>query len=101
MTETKSTPIPTPGSTPEQEELRERAVKRLKAKRDFAGHLLAYVTVNAMLVGIWYVTGAHFFWPIFPIMGWGIGVFFNAYDVYSPPPGPERVQAEMERLRHR
>lgn len=84
-----------------ESELRERALKRLRAKRDFTAHVIAYVTVNLMLVAIWYATGASFFWPIFPILGWGIGVVFNAWDVFSPPPGPERVAAEMERLRHR
>ena len=71
------------------------------AKRDFGAHLIAYLSVNAMLVGIWYVTGAAFFWPIFIIMGWGIGIAFNAWDVFSAPPGPDRVAEEMERLRHR
>lgn len=81
--------------------LREMAVKRLKAKRDLRAHLLAYVTVNAFLVAIWAVTGAGFFWPLFPIFGWGIGVAFNIWDVYSPEATQEQIAAEMERLRHR
>lgn len=81
--------------------LREMAVKRLKAKRDLRAHLLAYVTVNAFLVAIWAVTGGGFFWPLFPIFGWGIGVAFNVWDVYSPEATPEQITAEMERLRHR
>ena len=52
-----------------------------------------------MLVGIWWVTGVGFFWPIFPILGWGIGLAFNVWDVMSPEPGPAEVEAEMERLR--
>ena len=90
-----------PPAGPDEAELRGLALKRLKAKRDFAGHLIAYLTVNAMLVGIWYVTGAGFFWPVFPLMGWGIGVVFSAWDVFSSPPGPDRVAAEMDRLRRR
>lgn len=92
---------PMPPVEPDETELRELALKRLKAKRDFGAHLIAYLSVNAMLVGIWYVTGAAFFWPIFIIMGWGIGIAFNAWDVFSAPPGPDRVAEEMERLRHR
>jgi hypothetical protein len=80
-------------------ELRRRAVKRLEAKRGLAAHALAYVTVNLLLVALWYVTGAAFFWPVFPIFGWGIGMAFHAWDVLSPTPGPEQVEAEMERLR--
>lgn len=82
-------------------ELRALAVKRLKAKRDFRAHLLAYVTVNLFLVAVWYVTGAGFFWPVFPIFGWGIGVAFNAWDVYSPGASPSEIAAEMDRLRRR
>lgn len=90
------------GSVPPMEtdeELRNRALKRLKAKRDLQAHILAYVTVNLMLVGIWWVSGVGFFWPIFPILGWGIGLAFNVWDVMSPEPDPARVREEMERLR--
>lgn len=90
-----------PPTETNETELRELALKRLKAKREFGAHLVAYLTVNAMLVGIWYVTGVGFFWPIFIIMGWGIGIAFNAWDAFSAPPGPDRVAEEMERLRHR
>jgi hypothetical protein len=62
---------------------RDRAVAQLKKQRDFRGHLLIYVLVNAFLVVIWAVTDVHgFFWPVFPIVGWGIGVVMNAWDVY-------------------
>jgi 2TM domain len=54
--------------------------------------------VNACLVGIWAVTGAAFFWPIFPLLGWGIGVAFNAWDVYRPPISEDRIRREMDRL---
>ena len=81
-------------------ELRERAVKRLKKRRDFRGHLLIYTLVNAFLVVIWAVTSpGGFFWPIFPIVGWGIGVIMNAWDVYRVNDfSEEQIQHEMERL---
>ncbi len=79
---------------------RERAIRRLKKRRDFHGHLLAYTVINGFLVAIWAVTGARFFWPIFPILGWGIGVFFNAWDVYrSDTLSEERIEREIEHLR--
>jgi hypothetical protein len=84
------------------EGLRERAVELLRKKSELKAHLLAYVLVNAFLVGIWAVTGAGFFWPVFPIMGWGIGVAFNLWDVYRRPvPTEEQVRREMESLRRR
>ena len=52
-----------------EDELRRRAVKRLRAKAGFWTHLVVYLAVNAFLVVIWFFTGAGFFWPIFPIAG--------------------------------
>jgi hypothetical protein len=78
---------------------RDRAVTRLKKRRDFRGHLLVYLLVNTFIVVIWAVTDAHgFFWPVFPIVGWGIGVVMNAWDVYWRPRITEQaIQREMGR----
>ena len=65
---------------------RDRAVTRLKKRRDFRGHLLVYVLVNTFIVVIWLLTGpSGFFWPVFLIVGWGIGLVMNAWDVYWRP----------------
>jgi hypothetical protein len=80
---------------------REQAVERLKKKRDFRTHVFMYLVVNAMLVGIWAVTSdaEGFFWPIFPILGWGIGVAGNAWDVYARKPfTEEEIQREAQRF---
>jgi hypothetical protein len=60
-----------------------------------------YVAVNSVLVVIWVVTSnGAFFWPIFPILGWGIGVAANAWDVYARKPFSEdEIRREAERLR--
>lgn len=83
--------------------LRERAVKRLKKRRDFYGHILVYLLVNSFLVVIWAVTTpGGFFWPVFPLVGWGIGVVMNAWDVYVADEVTEdKIQREMEHLAHR
>lgn len=84
-----------------QDVLRERAIKRLKKRRDFSGHLLVYVLVNTFLVVIWAMTDPDgFFWPVFPIVGWGIGVVMNAWDVYRNDEfDEEQIRREIERLR--
>jgi hypothetical protein len=83
--------------------LRERAVKRLKKQHDFYGHLLVYGLVNGFIVVIWALTsGDGFFWPVFPMVGWGIGVVMNAWDVYRGDELDEaRIQHEMQRLQKR
>jgi hypothetical protein len=86
--------------TRDDEELRRLAIERIRKRSEFKAHVLAYVLVNAFLVAIWAVTGANFFWPIFPILGWGIGVAFNAWDVYRRPfPTEGQIQHEIETLR--
>ncbi len=81
------------------EELRRMAIERIRKRSEFKAHLLAYVLVNAFLVAIWAVTGADFFWPIFPILGWGIGLAFHAWDVYRRPyPTEAQIQHEIHAL---
>jgi hypothetical protein len=34
--------------------------------------LRAWVSTSIMLVAIWALTGAGYFWPVWPILGWGL-----------------------------
>jgi hypothetical protein len=83
--------------------LHEQAFKRLKKRRDFYGHLLIYALVNAFFVVIWAVTTpGGFFWPVFPIVGWGIGVAMNAWDVYfAREIDEEAITEEMRHIQQR
>jgi hypothetical protein len=82
---------------------RERAIKRLKKRRDFYGHLLVYALVNGFLVATWAVVDVHgFFWPVFPILGWGVAVVLNAWDVYRNDTLSEaQIQREIAHLQRR
>jgi hypothetical protein len=85
-----------------EEELRKRALRRLRKKRDFRTHLFMYVLVNLGLVAIWALSDGGFFWPIFVILGWGIGVVAQAWDVYFRHEITEdEIQREAQRLRER
>ena len=88
-------PTPSPSG-----ELRDFAIARLRKKRELQAHLIAYATVNLFLIGIWYATmPGGFFWPMFPLLGWGIGLIFHIWDVYSPEAFSEaRIQREMQRV---
>jgi 2TM domain len=79
--------------------LREQATIRLRKTSEFRAHLLAYVLCNAFLLTIWALTGTGFFWPAFPLLGWGIGVVFHAWDTYRRPFSEEQIQREMQRMR--
>lgn len=46
---------------------------------------------------IWLATTpGGFYWPMFPIFGWAIGIMFRALDTYSPAmPAKEKIEREM------
>jgi hypothetical protein len=65
---------------------REQAVERLKKRRDFQGHLVTYVVVNAALWAVWAATGAGYAWPAWVTGAWAIGLLLNAWEVYVRRP---------------
>ena len=77
---------------------REAAIKRLKAKSAFRTSLVAYVLVNLFLVAIWAMGDRGGFWPIFPILGWGVALGFQAWNAYGAKPISE---ADIRREMHR
>lgn len=82
----------------DNDERRAAAVERVKAKRDFKNHLGAYLIVNALLVIIWAASGAGYFWPVWPIAGWGVGLAFNAWAVFIQKPiSEDDIRRELER----
>ena len=83
------------------EELRDAAIKRIKRKKAFWGMVATYVIVNAVLIVIWAVTGAGYFWPGWILGFWGVGLVVTAFTTFRNEPGisePE-IQREMDRER--
>ena len=82
------------------EELRELAISQLRKKRGLQAHILAYLTVNLFLNAIWLlVMPGGFYWPVLPMLGWGIGLAFHIWDVYGPAqPTEQQIEQEMRRL---
>lgn len=66
----------TAGITPSQ--LSERAEWRRST-------LTTWAVFAVFFVILWAVTGAGYFWPVFPILGWGIGVAVSGIQAYSRP----------------
>jgi hypothetical protein len=84
-----------------EEDLRKEAVASLNRKRAFRQTVFAYLVVNALLIGIWAVSGAGYFWPVWVIGGWGIGLAFQAWGAYGQRRGisEDEVSREMSRIR--
>jgi hypothetical protein len=91
------------GESPEA--LREQALRQIKKRRDFHAHVFVYLAVNIVLWGIWSFIGVTSDswspWPVWVTLGWGLGVVFNAWDVYVRRPITEsEIRREMDRLEH-
>ncbi len=84
-------------------ELRRLAIRRADMKLAFRSHLLVYVAVNAGLTAIYLMTSdiGDYFWPMWPMLGWGIGLGAHAASVYMNAEGmrDRLIEEELEKLR--
>ena len=93
MTETSA------GSEAISDSRREAARKRIQKRRALQGGFVAYVVVNAFLIGIWAATGAGYFWPGWVLGGWGIGLVLGVWDYYRGPITDSAIDAEIKRMK--
>lgn len=62
--------------------MNERQVREYVHKlRRFYTDVLIYGVVNLGLILIWAISGAGYFWPIWVIIGWGIGLGVHAFSL--------------------
>lgn len=85
-------------------------VKMAKARIGFKMHAAAYVVVNLLFVAIWWVTSggqtptfndrdSSYYWPIWPMLGWGVGLAMHGFATYGA--GKDWEAREVEKLRER
>ena len=58
-------------------------VVRHGAEVAFQSHAAVWFLVNLLMIGIWAVTGAGYFWPIWTIMPWGFAVALHGWATYG------------------
>ena len=87
-------------------DIRSRAEKRVDNKIQFYRSFAIYVIVNAFLAVINWLYTPEFWWVLFPVFFWGIGVFvkfLNAFAFVSKFDSEgyreRKIQEEMEKLR--
>ena len=74
-------------------------------RASFKGHLVSYIIVNAFFWVLWYFTGQHvddesrFPWPVWPMLGWGIGIAFHFAGAYIFPRS-NTVENEYQKLKN-
>ncbi|MBX8688962.1 DUF1707 domain-containing protein [Mycobacterium sp. 20091114027_K0903767] len=66
---------------------RRRAAQQRAARLSVRIHLAAYLAGSLLMLGIWLAVGlgggGWYFWPVWPIMGWGIGVVSHAIPIWA------------------
>ena len=62
------------------------STRRPKARRaGLRAHGRSFLLVNLLLIAVWAATGAGYFWPIWPLLGWGIGLGSHAFGCRRTP----------------
>ena len=87
-------------------EQKDETLWRIAKKRaDFKKHLYTYIIINGFLWAIWYIskdgqedTNWISAWPIWPTLGWGIGVAFDYIGAYHSSK-ENAVEREYEKLK--
>lgn len=46
---------------------------------------------------VWAATGPGFFWPMWPILGWGLGVAISGVKAYTEEPSPPATHQQLPR----
>ncbi len=81
-------------------EEREVARKRVEKRQKLRGDFVAYVVINAFLVGVWAITDRGYFWPGWVLAGWGVFLLLDAWNVYFRRPISEAdIDRELRRIR--
>ncbi len=88
-----------------RDEILWQAAKRRVA---FKGSLGAYTVVNLGLIAIWYATSGPgtYFWPIWPMIGWGLGVTiqyigaYHSHQLFSVENEYEKLKKERNNNEH-
>jgi len=93
------------GESEGDDPLRVEALERLRRKRKFRNDLLTYLFVNAVLWGIWALTGAVVAddgvpWPVWVSGIWGAFLILDAIKAYGDPGITDSdINEEMRRLK--
>ena len=68
--------------------------------QSFKIHFAVYASVNVLLIAIWAASGGGYFWPIWPILGWGIGLACHGAPIVAGVGSRGSRRRETRRARH-
>ena len=78
----------------ENQEAYQRAKKKVEARIGFYIHLSVYIAVGIFLLLLNLSRSSQYLWAKWPLIGWGIGVFFHGLSVFFPS-GKSSIKEQM------
>ncbi|MDI5887843.1 2TM domain-containing protein [Flavobacterium sp. LB2P84] len=73
-------------NTYQNEERYFKAKKQVEEIKSFYGNLIAYIVINIGLMILNLVTSPNHLWFFWPLIGWGLGVFFHGLKAFNFSP---------------
>ena len=63
-------------------EVKQEQMSNRQQRKGFKSHLFAFLAINGFLVLLNLVVSPGYFWAIYPILGWGLGLLLHGMKVY-------------------
>ncbi len=67
--------------------------------KGFFAHLRVYIIVNIILIVVNLFTSPSYWWSVWPLLFWGIGLFFHYMNTFPDTPIDLTRKWEMEALK--
>jgi hypothetical protein len=58
-------------------------MSKSQQQKGFKSHLFAFMAINGFLVILNLIVSPGYFWAIFPMLGWGLGLLLHGIKVYT------------------
>lgn len=77
-----------------------------KKRAAFRKHLVTYLILNTFFWALWFVTGSRNYgnngtpWPVWPALGWGIGLAFHYFGAYTTD-SSNAIEREYTKLQNK
>jgi hypothetical protein len=66
----------------EKEIIKRRQASKSYRQQQIKAHLISYLVINVFLIVLNLVTSPNYFWAIYPLLGWGLGLGLHIASVY-------------------
>ncbi|WP_071191446.1 2TM domain-containing protein [Trichormus sp. NMC-1] len=66
----------------QQVEMKKQQISNSQKRKEFKSHLISFIVINGFLILLNLFTSPSYFWAIYPILGWGLGLLLHGIKTY-------------------